>query len=97
MKDSEGVNRADTLTPPCPETVGMGAVGDTLGLGEGEITPVEETYPEGSEVCEGEGQEEIVGSDEEETDALCDIEVVPMRLLGVKSGDTVACKGVKVG
>ena len=75
----------------------MGAVGDTLGLGEGEINPVGEASPEGTAVCEGEGQEEIVGSDEEETDALCDIEVEPMRLLGVKSGDTVACKGVKVG
>ena len=75
----------------------MGAVGDTLGLDEGEINPVGEASPEGTEVCEGEGQEEIVGSDEEEIDALCDIEVVPMRLLGVRSGDTVTCKGVKVG
>ncbi len=48
----------------------MGAVGDTLGLGEGEINPVGEASPEGTEVCEGEGQEEIVGHDEKEIDAL---------------------------
>ena len=75
----------------------MGAVGETLGQGEGEIKPVRETAPEGTEVCEGEGQEEIVGRDEKEIDAHCDVEKVPMRLLGEKSRDTVACRGVKVG
>ena len=49
MKDSEGVNRAETLAPLCPEAVGISAVEDTLGLGEGEINPVEEASPEGTE------------------------------------------------
>ena len=50
MKDSEGVARAETLAPPlCPEAVGISAVEDTLGLGEGEIKPVEEASPEGTE------------------------------------------------
>ena len=91
MKDSDGVNRAETLAPPhCPEAVGMGAVGDTLGQGEGEIKPVEEASPEATEVCEGEGKVEVVGCGGEETDALCNAVVVPMRLLGEKSGDSVA-------